>query len=229
MTAVFQCHVSAVKSPFTWLSSYRLTKARFIVSRSNRAWQLMYNCSPRLNIVTFLFLSFFLFSLGLSGPLLSFYDINSLIYTEGLQWRCLQTCRIDLKLCMWCNKVPLHFHYSSLCLHCSGWQVPHSKLQASKVLANYQRSSLPCEMWSVWDDNMAIHYSLELGASCRSMGRTYQEPNSGYFSSHRACSLTRKIYCKMAGGWPCLSTDWPVPPLLCWAGQGLVNDRDTFF
>lgn len=65
-----------------------------------------------------------------------------------------------------------------LSLRCNGWQVQHRKLQASKVLANYQCSPLPCEMWSVWDDNMAIHYSLELGASCRSMGRTWK-PNSG--------------------------------------------------
>lgn len=28
---------------------------------------------------------------------------------------------------------------------------------------------------------MAIHYSLELGAGCRSMGRTHQKPNTGYF------------------------------------------------
>ncbi len=144
----------------------------------------------------------------------------------------------NYKLYMWYHKVLLQFRFSSLSLHCSGWQVHHSKLQASKVLANYQCSLLPCEMWSVWDDNMAIHYSLELGASCRSMGRTYQKPNSGYFCSPQACSLTRKIYWKAAGGWPGLSTDWPAAALFgCvesrggWsAGQGWVNDsRRTHF
>ena len=48
---------------------------------------------------------------------------------------------------------------------------------ASRVLANYQWSLLPREMWSLWDDNMAIHYSSEQGASCRLMGRNHQKPD----------------------------------------------------
>lgn len=124
--------------------------------------------------------------------------------------------------------VPFPLHFSSLSLShalCSGCHIQHSKLPASKVLANYQSSLLPCEIWSVWGDNMAIHYSLALGASCRSMGRTYQEPNSGYCCSRPACSLTRKIYWEAAGGWP--STDRPVPALCRRTGRGQFNDNQA--
>lgn len=106
--------------------------------------------------------------------------------------------------------MPLKFYLNSLSLslspHHNPWQVQHRKLQASKVLSNYQCSLFPCEMRSVWDDNMGIHYSLELEASCRSMVRTYQKPNTGYFCTHQAWRPSTTSSWEGASGWPCLLT-----------------------
>lgn len=74
---------------------------------------------------------------------------------------------------------------------------------------------------------MAIHYSLELGAGCRSMGRTHQKPNTGYFCARQACSfhrapsiekqLTDRVCRLTAPSWLYLACGkWPT-------GQGGVN------
>lgn len=102
-------------------------------------------------------------------------------------------------------------------------QVQPGKLQAGNILANYQCSPLPCEMWSVWDDNMAIHYSLELGAGCRSMGRTHQKPNTGYFLRSPGLQPT---------DWPTVSWHYSARDessgKSC-TGHGWVNDSKLIF
>lgn len=169
------------------------------VSGSNWAWRPTSYCSSRPNTTqeTHVLTSVRLLLLTVSVKEIVRH-VNFISELKNMEDSCSKLIK-----CPWnfASAVPL-----SLSPHHNPWQVQHRKLQASKVLSNYQCSLFPCEMRSVWDDNMGIHYSLELEASCRSMVRTYQKPNTGYFCTHQAWRLSTTSSWEAASGRPCLLT-----------------------
>lgn len=62
-------------------------------------------------------------------------------------------------------------------VHRCGW------VHRSKVTSIYRCSPTPWEMWSVWDDNVLFHYSVDLEGSSRSMGWASPKPNTGFCSA----------------------------------------------
>lgn len=87
---------------------------------------------------------------------------------------------------------------------------------------------------------MAIHYSLERAASCRSMGRISPGVKRWvlfffFFAHARPADRAGEIYWRAVSRWPCRSTDWPVAAIfgsgeagLLVKGGSMIADADTF-
>lgn len=91
------------------------------------------------------------------------------------------------------------------------WQVQDRKLKTSKVPSNYHCSLLPHEIWSMQDDNMAIHYSLELEGAADQWLEPIKSQTLGIFALTRPTA--RPKWC-IIGKWPAADpASQPVPTI----------------